>query len=339
MLKIVCCCDIAIPPTLMAGLKKLEEKYDVKVELFEDDWMQVSENITEVMLKVEQEGAEASPANPAFIEAAKDADILVVHASPVNSALINQAPNLKYIMVLRSGIENVNEELCKEKGITVINAPGRSAPAVADMTVGMILAENKNIARGHKAMMDGEWRKIYTNTFYIHDLARCTVGIIGIGYIGRQVEKRLKAFGCKILVHDPFMAKEEVEALGYTAATKEEILKQSDFVTLHLRLSEKTHHFIKKEDLEMMKPEAFFINAARAGLVDEEALIEILQEKKIGGAALDVFEKEPLGKDHPILKLDNITITPHLAGTSMDTFANSVDIIYERLDKVLEGLQ
>ena len=332
-MKIVCVCDIAIPKEIMAPMKKLE-KNGTEVVIYEDDMIKTVEQITTIMLKAEKEGAEACPHNAGLAEMTADADILVVHTTPVNSKILNNATKLKYVMVMRSGIENVNEELCREKGITIINAPGRSAPAVADMTVGLMLAENKNIARGHKFLMEGKWEKQFVNVSYIHDLRRCTVGIIGAGQIGRQVAARLKGFESEVIVYDPFMNREELEAMGYCAVTLEELLKQSDFVTIHLRLSEKTRHFIGKKELELMKKTAYFINTARAGLVDEEALAEALARKEIGGAAVDVFQEEPLSPDHPFLKLDNITLTPHAAGTSADTFANSVEIIYKKLEKL-----
>lgn len=334
-MKVLCVCDLAIDLEVMKPMKELE-RFGAEVVLFKDEMLQTSENITRVMLKTEQFGADAADANPELVKAAEDADIIVVHSSPINSTILENAPKLKYVMVLRSGIENVNETVCRERGITIINAPGRSAPAVADMTVGMMLAENKNIARGHKALKDGIWLKDFVNLYYIHDMRRSTVGIIGMGEIGKRVEERLKGFGCKVIVYDPFIPAKDLESMGYCAVSKEELLMQSDYVTVHLRLSEKTKHFIGKEELDLMKETAYFINTARAGLVDEAALISALESRSIGGAALDVFENEPLGTDHPLLQLDNVTLTPHVAGTSMDTFANSVEIIYKKAEKLLE---
>ncbi len=333
-MKIVCVCDTAIPAEVMAPMKKLE-KNGVEVVIFEDEMIKTVNQITTIMLKAEKEGAEACPFNEKLAETAADADILVVHSTPVNSGILNRARNLKYVMVMRSGIENINEALCKDMGIPVINAPGRSAPAVADMTIGLMLAENKNIARGHKALIEGKWEKQFVNVNYIHDMRRCTVGIIGAGQIGRQVAARLTGFGSRVIVYDPFMSREEVEASGFCAVTLEELLTQSDFVTIHLRLSDKTRCFIGKKELAFMKKTAYFINTARAGLVDEEALAGALARREIGGAAVDVYQEEPLRPDHPYLKLDNITLTPHAAGTSTDTFANSVEIIYNKLEKLL----
>lgn len=334
-MKIVCVCDLAITPAVMSKMKSLE-KFDTEIVILEDSQMQTPKAITEVMLKVEQEGADSSPANPDIIEACRDADVVVVHASPINTTVLEQAQKLKYVAVMRSGVENVNIDLCKERGIHVINAPGRSAHAVADCTLALMLAEAKNIARGHKGLMEGKWIKQFANFNYTHDLRNCTMGVIGAGDIGRKVIDRLKGFGAKIIVHDPYIADDALEVMGLTPVTLDELLLQSDFISLHLRLSEATEKFFGVREFGLMKDTAYFINTARSGLVDEIALIDALQTKRIGGAALDVFNDEPLGDDSPFLELDNVTITPHLSGTSTDTFANSVDIIRDDLANMLE---
>jgi len=334
-MKIVCLSEIAIPPAIMESMKELEQ-FGAEVVILEDPSIQTPEAFTQAMIKIEQEGADAWPADPAFVEAAKDADILAVHVSPVNEEVLAAAKKLKYIAVLRSGIENVRQDICEKRGIQIINAPGRSAPAVADCTIALMLAEMKNIARGHKALMDGKWVKQFTNFEYIHDLCNCTVGIIGAGMIGRKVIDRLRGFECNILVHDPFMSDEEIKRMGYTPVALEELLRQADIVSLHLRQSEQTRHFIAKRELDLMKPTTMLVNTARAGIVDENALVEALRNKTIGGAALDVFSEEPLGANHPLLTLDNVTLTPHIAGTSADTCPNSVRIIKDKLMKILK---
>ena len=335
-MKIVCICDMAITQKVMAPMKELEQ-YGAEVVFLDDSQMQTPKAITEVMLKTEQGGADASPANPDVIEACKDADIIVAHASPINTEVLSEAKKVKCIGISRSGIENLKEDLCKERGIRVISAPTRSVEAVADCAVALMLVENKNIARGHRCLMEGKWVKQFANFMYTHDMRKCTVGIIGAGQIGQRVIKRLEGFGSNIIVYDPFMTKEQVEGMGYTYADMQTLFEQSDFVSVHLRLSEKTKHIIGEKELSSMKKTAYFINTARAGLVDEAALVAALQAKTIGGAAIDVFEVEPLPEDSPFLKLDNVTITPHLAGTSIDTFSNSVEIIAEQLDALFKN--
>jgi len=335
-MKILCICDLAILPEAMAPMKNLE-KYGNEVILFKDEQMMSVENISNVMREYEQGGADASPANPELLPLVKDVDIIVTHTSLVNAEVIEAAPGLKMIATLRSGMTNLSIALCEKKGIKIISAEGRNAHAVADCTVGLMLAESRNIARGHKFMMEGNWRKRFLNEKYVHDFRKCTVGIIGAGQIGRKVIDRLFAFGCKVIVHDPFMTDAEISGLGHDSVSLEELLTQSDFVSLHMRMSEKTENFISKRELDKMKKTAYFINTSRSGLVNEADLIEALQNQTIGGAALDVFNDEPLGADSPFLELENITMTPHLAGTTVDSFANSVEIIKGELAKMFES--
>jgi D-3-phosphoglycerate dehydrogenase len=165
------------------------------------------------------------------------------------------------------------------------------------------------------------------------------VGLIGFGFIGQRVAKYLSGFECKIMIHDPFLTSEVIRSKGYTPYTLEELLKNCDIISMHLRYSEKTKHFLAKKHFTMMKPTAFFINTARAGLVEEEALLDALKSKKIQGAAIDVYNVEPLPKDNPYIKLDNVTLTPHMAGVSNDTMTNSVEIVFDDLKRYFNGEQ
>lgn len=334
--KILCVYDSYITEELMSQMKELEE-YGAEVRMVRDEDMQNMGNITDRMLLLEQNGVDAAPTCEEMLEECADKDILVVHCSSINKEIIKACPNLKVAAVLRGGYENADvEELTKRK-IPLINAPWRSSVAVADFTVGMMIAENKNIARSHKLICEGKWCKSYVNQAYIHNMDKCTVGLIGYGYIGSRVVKRLQGFDCKILVYDPFVNAVEIEKDGVTAVELDELLRQSDFVSMHLRLSERTAKFMGKEEFAKMKETAYFINTARSGIVDTEALVEALRNKTIGGAAIDVYDVEPMPADHPYLTLDNITLTSHLAGTSCDTPRVSVEIGVEQLKRYLKG--
>lgn len=334
--KILCVYDSYITEELMSQMKELEE-YGAEVTMVRDNDMQNMGNITDRMLLLEQNGVDAAPTCEEMLEKCKDQDILVVHCSSINKEIIEACPNLKVAAVLRGGYENADvDELTKRK-IPLINAPWRSSVAVADFTVGMMIAENKNIARSHQMICEGKWCKSFVNQSYIHNMDKCTVGLIGYGYIGSRVVKRLKGFECKILVYDPFVDAAEIEKDGITVVGLDELLAESDFVSMHLRLSEKTTKFMGKEEFGKMKETAYFINTARSGLVDTDALVDALKNRKIGGAAVDVYDVEPMPKDHPYLELDNITLTSHLAGTSCDTPRVSVEIGVEQLKRYLKG--
>ncbi|MFZ5974913.1 MAG: 2-hydroxyacid dehydrogenase [Bacillota bacterium] len=334
--KILLVSDGGITPDLMQKLFELEQ-YGAEVTMIPDTDMHSMSLITDRMHLLEYEGINAAPTFKPLLEAGKDKDIICVHVASINQEVIDACPNLKVVACMRGGIENVDLPALTKRGIKCINSPWRSAHAVADFTVGMMIAENKNIARSHKAIMEGKWRKTYTNQAYIHDMRTRTVGIIGFGYIGSRVIERLVPFGCKILVYDPFKPLDEIRKAGYNAVTQEELLKESDFVTLHLRLSDKTEKYFGAKEFAQMKPTAYFINTARSGIVDTAALIHALQTKSIGGAAIDVFDEEPLPPGSPFLELDNVTLTTHMAGTSNDTMRNSVEIAFDDLKNYLQG--
>ena len=287
------------------------------------------------MFRTEKEGAKAVHCPAGVIESAENADILIVHITPVNREMIDQLKNLKVLGVMRGGLDSVDLEYLKEKGITVVHAPTRSAYAVADFTIGIMLSEMNNIAKSYHGIMQGKWMKEYPNNCNVHDLRTRTVGVLGCGNIGKEVIKRLEPFGCRIIVHDPFLPESAVREMGYEAVTKEELLKNSDIITLHLRLSDATKGFIGEEEFNKMKSDCILVNTARAGLVDQDAMIQALREKRISGAAVDVFQEEPLPAKNPYIELDNLTMTSHIAGTSCDTFRNSVDLIYDEIERYL----
>lgn len=334
-MKIVCICDAGAPEMLMENVKKLP---GCDVDLFIDPAMLDIKNLTAVERMAEKGGSEAFEASPELIGAVTGADAIITHVTPVNKAMLDAASGLKYLGVMRTGYEHINMDVCNERGVTVFNAEGRNAVAVADQTVAMMLCEMRNIARGHAALMSGKWIKTFPNVMYSHDMKNCTVGIIGVGKIGTLVAQRLKGFGCRILGCDLYLPEDEIIKRGCDeAVSKEELLKRSDFVTMHMIYNEGDPHLIGAGELALMKKTAILVNCARSGLVDTEALVEALKENRIGGAAVDVFDQEPLPEDHAFLSLGNITITPHSAGTSIDAFTNSLVIIMDQFGQILRG--
>jgi D-3-phosphoglycerate dehydrogenase len=191
----------------------------------------------------------------------------------------------------------------------------------------LLFAEIRNIARSHAALKQAEWRKEFPNSAAIPEVYGKTIGIVGYGNIGRMVAGYLQAFGARIVFYDPFVTgtTEGVESLSL-----EELLRQSDIVSLNLRLSEETFHLIGAKELALMKPSAVLVNTSRSGVIDQAALVDALQRKQIMGAALDVFDVEPLPADDPLLQLDNVTLTAHLAGSTIDAFTNSPKLFVER---------
>lgn len=290
------------------------------------------EELQHINLEVETRGSEVIEVPSEIIDAVKDADVIITQFCPMNRKVIDACTNLKAIGVLRGGMENVNLDYAASKDITVFNTPGRNATAVADFTVGMLIAECRNIAKAHINLKNGKWVRDYDNVGMVPDLEEKTVGIIGFGAIGRKVAKRLHGFDMNILAYDPYVT----EAPDYVRMVSlNELVESSMFITLHMRLTEETEHIIDETLLRKMRPDAYLINTARSGLIDEKALYQILLEKKIKGAALDVFDVEPPSSNYPLVTLDNVTITPHLAGGTTDAFLNSPKLLAKIIAKQL----
>jgi D-3-phosphoglycerate dehydrogenase len=295
------------------------EKRGVSLQTF--DWkLSGFPELQNINHLVEKEGSDAYDPPEYVYEAVRDADILITEFCPVPRSLIDKAANLKVVGVLRAGVENVNVSRATERGVLVYNTPGRNSDSVADFTVGMIICEARNIARGHHGLKNGQWLREYPNSGRIPDLPGKTVGLVGLGEIGRKVAKRLQGFDMRVLGSDPYV---KTPPPGVEMVALERLMAESDFVSIHARLTQENEGMIDRGLIARMKSTAYLINTSRAGLVDEQALFEALRDRRIEGAALDVFTKEPPGRDHPLVLLDNVTLTPHMAGGSNDAFFNS----------------
>ena len=330
-MKIVGIGDLFIPASYIEkGFAPLREKGHI-VEVM--DWpLKSFDELQNYNLLVETQGCQALQPPQRVFELCADADVIVTQFCTVTRELVDACPKLKAIGVLRGGIENVCSEYAREKGIEVFNAPGRNAEAVSDFTVGMIICEARNIARGHHGILTGRWIRDYSNSGMIPDLPGRTVGLIGCGAIGMKVAKKLSGFDMKLLGYDPFASAERCKEAGVEPVELDELMARADFVSLHARLTAENHHLIDARRLALMKPTAYLINTSRAGLIDEAALVEALRAKKIAGAALDVYEHEPPQPDDPLLALDNVTLTPHMAGGSNDAFFNTPILLRKRME-------
>lgn len=285
---------------------------------------------------IETLGSEAYTVEGELKEAMLDADVIFIHMCPIGKEIIKNASHLKYIVSARGGVENIAVKEAQEKGIKIIHCPMHNAFAVAELTIGLMICETRNITRANYALKNGEWREQYPNSGHILELRSMCVGLIGFGAIGRLVAQRLKAFDSRILIYDPFVAKEEIEALGYEAVDKNTLLKESDIVSLHGRIGPNDPPLIAKAELEKMKQSAYLINTARAVLVNMEDLEEALIHKAIAGAAIDVFPKEPLTKADRITSIDACTLTNHRGGDTLDSYNRSPELLLEQFKEVLE---
>ncbi len=332
-MKLLAISDHYIPYDYMVdGLASLEAA-GVEVEVRRWEHEELSD-LQEANFQIEQHGPSAVELPDRLLTNLEGIDILVIQFAPVPRQMIEAATDLKVIGVLRSGAENIDREAADEKGVCILNTPGRNARAVAECTVGMILTEIRNLARSHAAMMQGKWVRDFANSGFIPELKDKTVGLVGYGAVAQLVAHFLDGFGCKILAFDPYASGDTSPA---TLVDLPELIRKSDIVSLHARYSPETHEMIGREEFETMQPHAVLVNTARSGLIDDDALVEALREKKIAGAALDVFDEEPLSAEHPLLSLDNVTLTPHLAGSTADAFRNSPKLMAGHLMRMLQG--
>jgi D-3-phosphoglycerate dehydrogenase len=251
---------------------------------------------------------------PALLAALADASaVLVRSATKVDAEAIAAAPHLKVIARAGVGLDNVDIKSATTAGVMVVNAPTSNIISAAELTVGHIISLSRSIPAAHASLAAGTWKRSkYTGV----EMYEKTVGIIGLGRIGALITARLQAFGMNVVAFDPYVTAARAQQLGVTLLSLEELLAQSDFITIHMPKTPETTGMISTEQFAQMKSTAFIVNVARGGLIDEDALYAALKSHRIAGAGLDVFVNEP-PLDSPLLSLENIVLTPHL-GASTD---------------------
>jgi D-3-phosphoglycerate dehydrogenase len=269
-----------------------------------------------------------------------DAEILVTQLAPLSAGMMQRLPALKLVAVSRGGPINIDVAAAGTHGIRVVNVPGRNASAVAEFTIGAILAETRLIRVGHEALRKGEWRgDLYRADRTGRELSEMTVGVVGYGNIGTKVVRLLRAFGCKVLVTDPYVQlSAEDRNAGVELVAFDNLLARSDVVTIHPRVTEETRGLINVETIARMKTGVIFINTARGPLVDYDALYDALVSGQIASAMLETFAVEPVPADWPLLQLPNVTLTPHIAGASVRTVTYAAEQAAEEVRRYLAGL-
>jgi D-3-phosphoglycerate dehydrogenase / 2-oxoglutarate reductase len=273
------------------------------------------------------------------VELVGDAEIVVTQLAPFSASIMDRLPNLKLIAVSRGGPVNIDMKAARERSIKVVNTPGRNASAVAEFTIGAIIAETRNITKGHDALRRGEYRgDLYRADVTGRELSEMTVGLIGYGEVGRRVVKYLKAFGCRILVSDPYvqLSAEDLRD-GVIQSSLETVLAEADVISLHPRVTPETTNMINETTLRKMKPDATLVNTARGPLLDYDALYSVMSEGHLRGAMLETFAIEPVPPDWPLLQLPNVTLTPHIAGASVKTVTYAAGLAAEEVRRYLAG--
>jgi D-3-phosphoglycerate dehydrogenase / 2-oxoglutarate reductase len=284
---------------------------------------------------VERGGPNAVPIPQAVLDRKGPYSTILAHYAPVSAGMMDLFPGLRLIGIARAGIENVDLKAATERSIAVFNVTGRNAHAVSDFAVGLIIAELRNIARSHACLLRNEWKKNFANP--PHQLQGKRVGIIGMGKVGMLVARKLSGFEVKLAYYDPYANESQCASVGAQSLALVELMATSDIITVHARLSDSTRGLIGRREIAAMKPEAILVNTARAGLIDNSALTEALQSRRIAGAALDVFDEEPLTAKHPLLQLENVTLTSHLAGTTVEALDRTPYLLCENIGTFLKN--
>ena len=273
------------------------------------------------------------------VEFVGDAEIMVTQLAPLSAGMMDRLPNLKLVAVSRGGPVNIDMGAARDRGITVVNTPGRNSTAVAEFTIGAILAETRKIREGHEALRKGVWRgDLYRADVTGRELNELTVGVIGYGNIGTKVVRLLRAFGTRVLVCDPYVQLSQEDRMGGVEHVGlHELLERSDVVSMHPRVTEETRRMINAETLKLMRPGTIFVNPARGPLVDYDALYEALDSGHLAGAMLETFAVEPVPEDWPLLQLPNVTLTPHIAGASVRTVTFAAEQAAEEVRRYIAG--
>jgi D-3-phosphoglycerate dehydrogenase len=287
-------------------------------------------------------------------------EVFIVGFEGVSADVMDAAPDLRIIACPRGGPDaNVDISAATERGIPVLYAPGRNAVSVADFTLGLILSVARHIAHGHHLLHVGEhtgepkadsagggeredvtWGVAkgspYTE-FKGPELVDETLGLVGVGAIGREVAERAAGFGMDIIGYDPFLDTEEMAEFGVEKVDLDELCRRSRFVSIHCPVTEGTRGLVGTEEFTLMSPDTYFINTARRAIIDQDALLTALQHDELAGAALDVYDQEPLPSDHALLQLDNVVTTPHLAGAATGVIERHSEMVTNDIAAVLEG--
>jgi D-3-phosphoglycerate dehydrogenase len=258
-------------------------------------------------------------------------DAMIIGLEKVTASVLQASAKLKAVAKHGAGVDNIDVKTATDKKVVVLSAPGTNADAVADLTIGLFLSLARSIPWADRSVKQGGWPRVVGV-----QMNEKVLGIIGLGLIGKKVAQRATGFGMKILGYDVIKDEEFARKWGVTFVPLEEILKQADFISIHVPLIPSTRRLIGSKELQQMKKDAFLVNISRGDIVDEEALYQALKEKRIRGAALDVFSQEPIGAS-PLLQLDNLISTPHMGAYTFEALRETGMICVRGIVDVLEG--
>ncbi len=280
----------------------------------------------------------APPSKSELKEKAENADALITMLTDkLDREIFHNAFKLKIVAQMAVGYDNINLPEATKKGIYITNTPDVLTEATADFAWTLLMALARRMVEADRYVREGKWTVAWHPDLMTgHDVYGSTIGIIGAGRIGQAVAQRARGFNMKILYYNP-SAKLEMDSIGALGVSLDDLLKQSDFVSLHVPLTTQTTHLINEEKLSLMKNSAYLINTSRGAVVDEKALYAALKNGKIAGAGLDVFENEPTSYNNPLLKLDNVVVAPHISSASVETRTKMAELAVQNLLSFFKG--
>jgi glyoxylate reductase len=265
------------------------------------------------------------------------AGALTLLTDQITPELLDREPQLKVVSNFAVGYDNVDVPAATERGVLVCNTPGVLTETTADFAFALLMAAARRVVEGVDYVRAGKWKTWGPTLLMGHDVYGATLGIVGFGRIGREVAKRGRGFDMRVLAYDAYRDEEAAKELGAEYVPLDDLLRQSDFVSLHVALTPETEHLIGAREFSLMKPHAILINAARGPVVDTDALVTALGDGEIGGAALDVTDPEPLPADHPLVHMPNAIVVPHMASASVATRAKMATMAATNLLAGLRG--
>jgi phosphoglycerate dehydrogenase-like enzyme len=280
----------------------------------------------------------ADPGTPEFIQAAGDAEYYLGLARRMGGEFFRSAPRLKLVQLLSAGYDHVDVEAARKARVPVSNNGGANALAVAEHTIMLILAVLKRVVQFHNSVAAGHWRVGNPADVRVYEMANRTLGIVGLGNIGKKVARRARAFETKVQYYDiRRLSEADEDALGVRFVLFDELLRSSHIVSLHVPLDDSTRNLIGARELGLMRREAIVVNTCRGPVIDESALYEALKTNRIAGAGLDVMVEEPPRADHPLFSLPNVTLTPHSAGPTWENWTARFRNGFDNIQRVAAG--
>lgn len=274
------------------------------------------------------------PGDQEIIEHCREVQVIITPGE-LSREVMASCPQLQIVGVARGDTRGVDADYARERGIKIVDAAGRNAVAVAELTIGMMITLSRRICQAEQFVRAGKfnsWDALFaTELINGWELAGKNLGLIGMGIIGKEVARRAQAFDLSVVAFDPFVPEKEMWIYGVTASGLEDLLTKSDIISIHCKLSPDTEGLLGKKELALLHPGAILVNTARAGIIDQEAFLDMMQEGRIAGAAIDVYWEEPLPLDSPLLGLPNILMTPHIGGSTVEVEQRTGDLVVTRV--------